>query len=128
MVILKNGKLAVRKQSRFEDIAEELRYLERLRDNAVAHAFDVLEAQDPALADLLLTSLGDRCRASRWMCMHQRVFQGKSAYEMLADGDIDGVWDRVTGEYVPKTGNAGIENRGVEENLLKTFLRLSSAY
>jgi len=113
MIILKNGKSAVKKQSRFEDIAEELRYLDRLRDSAVAQAFDVLEAQDPALAHLLLTSLGDRCRASRWMCMHQRVFKGKSAYEMLADGDIDGVWERVTGEYVPETADAAMEERSM---------------
>jgi hypothetical protein len=113
MVISENGKPAVTKQSKFEDIAEELRYLDRLRDNAVALAFGVLETQDPALAHLLLTSLGDRCRASRWMCMHQRVFHGKSAYEMLADGDIDGVWERATGEYVPETADVGMERRGM---------------
>lgn len=110
------------KQTRFEDIAEGLRHLDRLRDDAIAQAFDVLERQDPTLADLLLTSLGDRGRASHWMCMHQRVFQGKSAYEMLADGDIDGVWERATG------GFAANECRDGEDATAKTKPQLYSAY
>jgi hypothetical protein len=29
------------------------------------------------------------------MGMHQRAFGGRSAYEALADGEIDRVWDRL---------------------------------
>lgn len=60
-------------------------------------AFATLERQDATLAVLPTQHLGDRQRAARWMGMHQRAFGGRSAYEALADGEIDRVWDRVLG-------------------------------
>ncbi|WP_431636053.1 hypothetical protein ACQVBX_01075 [Dyella sp. KULCS107] len=50
-------------------------------------AFATLERQDATLAVLPTQHLGDR----------QRAFGGRSAYEALADGEIDRVWDRVLG-------------------------------
>ncbi|THD07171.1 antitoxin Xre/MbcA/ParS toxin-binding domain-containing protein [Rhodanobacter lindaniclasticus] len=79
-------------------VAEELRELERAREAAVQRGFRVLEEQHAAVAQLVLQSIGDRQRAVRWMCMHQRAFGGRSAYDLLADGDIDTVCDRLSSD------------------------------
>jgi hypothetical protein len=31
------------------------------------------------------------------MCLHQRAFGGKSAYEVLVEGDEDRIWDEMDG-------------------------------
>jgi hypothetical protein len=85
-------------RNNFRGITEELRQAEALHEAAIARAFHSLEQQDPALAHRLLENLGDRQRAARWMCLHQRAFGGRTAYELLAEGDLDTVWDRVTGD------------------------------
>lgn len=82
---------------RFQQIAAELTRLGDARDAAMLDAFVALEAHSPELASLALQSLGDRVRAARWMSMRQRAFGGMSAYELLADGDVDAVWDRLSG-------------------------------
>ncbi|HET6804119.1 MAG TPA: antitoxin Xre/MbcA/ParS toxin-binding domain-containing protein [Frateuria sp.] len=79
-------------------VAEELRGLDRAREAAIQRAFRVLEEQHGAVAHLVLQFIGDRDRAARWMCMHQRAFGGRSAYDLLADGDIDTVCDRLYGQ------------------------------
>ncbi|HET6433739.1 DUF2384 domain-containing protein [Dyella sp.] len=84
-------------QHRFRSIVDELARLHAQREVAMLTAFAALERQDAALAVLITQNLGDRTRAARWMCMHQRAFGGRSAYETLADGEIDRVWDRVLG-------------------------------
>jgi hypothetical protein len=84
-------------QHRFRTIVDELARLHAQREEAMLAAFAALEKQDAALVALLTQSIGDRVRAARWMCMHQRAFGGRSAYEALADGEIDRVWDRVLG-------------------------------
>lgn len=84
-------------QHRFRSIADELARLTAQREEAMLAAFAALERQDATLAVLLTQHLGDRQRAARWMGMHQRAFGGRSAYEALADGEIDRVWDRVLG-------------------------------
>ncbi|MGN6237948.1 DUF2384 domain-containing protein [Dyella sp.] len=84
-------------QHRFRSIADELARLTAQREEAMFAAFATLERQHATLAVLLTQHLGDRQRAARWMGMHQRAFGGRSAYEALADGEIDRVWDRVLG-------------------------------
>lgn len=86
---------------RFQNIASELSRLSEARDAAMLDAFAALEAHSPELASLALQSLGDRIRAARWMSMHQRAFGGLSAYQLLADGDLDAVWDRLSGTSQP---------------------------
>jgi hypothetical protein len=78
--------------------AEVLRDLDTAREEAIQCAFGVLEQQHATLARLAVHSTGNRQRAARWMCMHQRAFEGRSAYDLLAEGDIDAVWDRLSGE------------------------------
>lgn len=81
---------------RFLAIATEIARINALREQAMEEAFAVLESQQASLANMLLQSTGDRRRAVRWMCLHQRVFDGRMAYELLADGDEDSVWDEVS--------------------------------
>jgi hypothetical protein len=84
-------------QHRFRTIVDELARLHAQREEAMLAAFGALEKADATLAVLITENVGDRVRAARWMCMHQRAFGGRSAYEALADGEIDRVWDRVLG-------------------------------
>lgn len=80
----------------FLAIATEIARINALREQAMEEAFAVLESQQASLANMLLQSTGDRRRAVRWMCLHQRAFGGRMAYEVLADGDEDSVWDEVS--------------------------------
>ena len=78
-------------------VADELHGLDLAREAAMQRAFGVLEEHHPAVAQLALLFAGDRQRAARWMCMHQRAFEGRSAYDLLADDDVDTVCDRLSG-------------------------------
>jgi hypothetical protein len=93
-----NMSAVMKKWISLRSVADELQRLDSAREKAISQAFHTLENQDPALAHLVLQNIGDRQRAARWMCMHQRAFGGRSAYELLAEGDVDTVWDRVCGE------------------------------
>lgn len=91
---------------RFQQIAAELTRLGDARDAAMLDAFVALEAHSPELTALALQSLGGRVRAARWMSMRQRAFGGMSAYELLVDGDVDTVWDRLSGCTMPSVAIA----------------------
>ena len=80
---------------RFQDVATELAQINILRDGVMERAFGMLEQRHAMLATMLVQSLGDRQRAVRWMCRHQNAFGGRTAYELLADGEEDGVWDEI---------------------------------
>lgn len=82
----------------FRNVAVELVRLNSARETAIVDAFTALEEHIPALASLAVQNIGERGRAAHWMSMHQRAFGGRSAYDLLADGDVDTVWDRLTGE------------------------------
>ncbi|WP_267226181.1 antitoxin Xre/MbcA/ParS toxin-binding domain-containing protein [Dyella silvae] len=82
---------------RFEDIASEMAKVEALRDQARMKAFGQLENCAATIAGMLLQLLGSRDRAARWMCMRQRSLGGRTAYEALAEGDFDLVWDQMVG-------------------------------
>ncbi|QNK01314.1 DUF2384 domain-containing protein [Dyella telluris] len=84
-------------QCRFEDIANEMSQVEALRDQARMKAFGQLERRASTIAGMLLQLLGSRDRAARWMCMRQRSLGGRTAYEALAEGDFDLVWDQMLG-------------------------------
>jgi hypothetical protein len=80
---------------KFQDVATELTQINALRDDVMERAFSVLEQRHATLAAMLVQSLGDRQRAVRWMCRHQQAFDGRTAYELLADGEQDAVWDEI---------------------------------
>jgi hypothetical protein len=75
-----------------------LRDLNLAREAAIRDAFDTLEVHHAALARLVVQQIGDRHRAARWMYMRHRAFAGRSAYELLIEGDEDAVWDSLLGE------------------------------
>ena len=81
----------------FDEIADEIRHVTLVRDQLVLAAFDALESRHVELAQTLLENLGSRQRAAHWMCTNQRAFDGSSAYDVLADGDEDRVWDQLPG-------------------------------
>jgi hypothetical protein len=81
---------------RFQDVATELAQINALRDDVMERAFIMLEQRHATLAAMLVQSLGDRQRAVRWMCRHQNAFGGRTAYELLVDGEEDAVWDEIS--------------------------------
>ena len=76
------------------------------REVAIASAFLILQDRKPLLAQALLESLRDRRKAARWMCLHQRAFNGKNAYQVLAEGDDDLVWDEMARSIIRDVGFA----------------------
>jgi hypothetical protein len=83
-------------------------------DQTSLAAFSELEAQSSSLAQALVCCMGDRQRAARWMTVHRLVFDGRSAYEMAADGDIEPIWDRLaTLDEVYRTDRNGLPSEGM---------------
>jgi Protein of unknown function (DUF2384) len=80
---------------KFQDVATELAQINTLRDDVMERAFGMLEQRHATLATMLVQSLGDRPRAVRWMCRHQNAFSGRTAYELIAGGEEDTVWDEI---------------------------------
>jgi hypothetical protein len=66
-----------------------------MRDKLMLDAFHALEKCHPLLADMLVYRTGSRISAARWMCKHQESFRGMTAYDVIAEGDIDTIWDKV---------------------------------
>lgn len=81
----------------FCEVAREIARINSERDKIVLDAFSTLECRHANLAQTLLYNVGNRQRAAYWMCTHQRAFEGRTAYEVLADGDEDQVWERIPG-------------------------------
>ncbi len=79
----------------YAELASELARLHDAREAVIEQALDTLESRHPPLAQLVVSCVGDRHRAARWLVMPQRAFSGRNAYDMLADGDLDGVWEQV---------------------------------
>jgi hypothetical protein len=87
-------------QVNFMDIASEIRRVTSLREQLVLEAFEALTYRHNVLAQTLIESVGSRHRAAHWMCTSRRAFDGRSAYDVLADGYEDIVWDQLTAHAV----------------------------
>jgi hypothetical protein len=81
------------RHERYAALAAEIDALRQRREQAIAAAFDELERHDGRLADLLVTTLSTRRRAAHWMCQPLRQLGGANAYEALAEGNDDAVWE-----------------------------------
>ena len=79
----------------FAELASELHRLHDALEAVIDRALDTLEVSHPPLAQLMLSCVGDRRRAAHWLVMPQRAFAGRNACDMLADGDVEGVWEQV---------------------------------
>jgi hypothetical protein len=79
----------------FGRVSCEIEHLDGLREQVISKAFATLESRHNTLAQMLLSQTGQRNRAARWMCSHQKAFGGKTGYDIIADGDIEAVWDQV---------------------------------
>lgn len=79
--------------AQFRQITSELTRLMAERRQLVASAFQCLERRYPLLANELLEQTGNRQRAAQWMCAPMRASGGRMPYDLLAEGDEDGIWD-----------------------------------
>lgn len=64
-------------------------------DDATFGAFLAFESRHLIVAQALLEWTGDRRKAARWMMFQRHVFDGKSGYELVIDGDVDTLWDHI---------------------------------
>jgi hypothetical protein len=81
----------------FEGVVANLARVDELRKAAMVDAFSLLEEYVPEVADILMLQFGDRRRAATWMCVSHRFLEGRTAYQALAEGDIDVLWDALAG-------------------------------
>lgn len=85
----------------FAEIAAEIRRVTSVPDQLVHAACDAFEYRHVVLAQTLVDSMGSW---QRWMCTDLRAFDGRSAYDILADGDEDLVWDQLPGGVQAQAG------------------------
>lgn len=81
----------------FAEIAAEIRRVTSVREQLVLAAFDAFEYRHAVMAQTLSDCVGSRPRAAHWMCTTDRAFDGLSAYDILADGHEELVWDHLPG-------------------------------
>ena len=86
----------MRKRDPFEAVSAQLEEVHSLKEKTAFAAFSVLEEHLSDLSSMLISGFGDRSRAVRWMCMHHRVFGGRNAYQVIADGETDRLWEEAT--------------------------------
>lgn len=77
----------------FKDMATRLDELQATREEIAFAAFSMLEERLSGLSNMLIIGLGDRTRAVRWMCMRHRNLEGRNAYQVIADGEEDRLWE-----------------------------------
>lgn len=86
----------MRKTDPFKAVSAQLEEAYSLKETAAFAAFSILEEHLGDFSSMLITGLGDRARAVRWMCMHHRALEGRNAYQVIADGEADRLWEEVT--------------------------------
>ena len=95
----------------FSDVAREIARINSQREQMVLEAFSTLECRHASLARTLVDNVGNRQRAAYWMCTHQRAFEGRMAYELLANGEEDQVWERIPGSPDGELGDPRARSR-----------------
>lgn len=83
--------------TKFHNIASDLAQLAKRREALVSKAFKAFEVRHPVLASEVREYIGSRQRAAHWMCAPQRASDGRIPYDLLAEGDEDGLWDLLEG-------------------------------
>ena len=82
---------------KFDYIASEITKATARREALILDAFDALESSHPSLSQALLVYLGNKRRASHWLCTPRSAWQGRTPCELLADGDQESLWDLLQG-------------------------------
>jgi len=67
---------------------------EEAKEALTAAAYQAFEMAYSTLAWTLIERLGTQAKVMRWLSMRRRIFDGRSAYHLLADGEVDAVWDQ----------------------------------
>jgi hypothetical protein len=84
------------KRDPFEAVSAQLEEAYSMKERTAFAAFSILEEHLKDLSSMLVSGLGDRSRAARWMCMHHKVFEGRNAYQVIVDGEADRLWEEAT--------------------------------
>ena len=88
--------MLMRMKDPFEAVSAQLEEAYSMREKTAFTACSVLEEHLGDFSSMLISGFGDRSRAVRWMCMHHRSLEGRNAYQVIADGETDRLWDEVT--------------------------------
>jgi hypothetical protein len=86
----------VRKSDPFDALSAQLEEAYSMREKTAFAAFSILEEHLSDFSSMLISGLGNRARAVRWMCMHHRALEGRNAYQVIADGETDRLWEEAT--------------------------------
>jgi hypothetical protein len=84
------------KSDPFHAVSARLEEAYSMREKTALAAFSILEEHISDFSRMLISGLGDRARAVRWMCMHHRALEGRNAYQVIADGETDRLCDEAT--------------------------------
>ena len=79
----------------FKDMGERLEEIQTAREQIAFTAFSMPEERLSDFSNMLVIGLGDRTRAVWWMCMRHRNLEGRNAYQVIADGEADRLWEVV---------------------------------
>jgi hypothetical protein len=75
------------------EVAQEVDALYVRREAVLAEGFERLRQGRPKLAEMLIAIFGDGHKASHWLCTHQKRLDCRTAWQALADGDEESLWD-----------------------------------
>ncbi|GAB2551800.1 hypothetical protein [Rhodanobacter koreensis] len=82
----------------YASIVSDIEALSRLREKTITKAFDVFESHNKKLANVVCQINRDRRSAAFWMCSPLRRLGGRHAYQVLAEGEEDCLWDELNPE------------------------------
>lgn len=85
----------MRKVDPFGDMSARLEEIHIMHEQIALAAFAMLEERLSNFSSMLVIGLGNRARAVRWMCMRHRNLDGRNAYQVIADGEEDRLWEVV---------------------------------
>jgi hypothetical protein len=91
--VIKEKPVCMRNVDSFKDMASQLDELQARREQIAFTAFSMLEERLGDFSSMLVIGLGNRTRAVSWMCMRHRNLGGRNAYQVIADGDQEHLWE-----------------------------------
>jgi hypothetical protein len=92
---IEEGALRMRNADSFRDMGVRLEEIHTTREQVAYAAFSMLEDRLSDFSNMLVSGLGDRARAVRWMCMRHRNLDGRNAYQVIADGEEERLWEEL---------------------------------